>query len=220
MILFYRTSREALKTLTESGIRPGEDELVTLWVDPGDDRDRLAVAVDLDRLSSVPEVANGRAQVGAVPRSAIANLDPYRPPIDIGAAGGYVIRRTSAESEPEVLMIFRRGVWDLPKGKIDPGEDRVSAALREVREEVGVHRVEMVAPLGTTIHAFERGGRILLKTTYWFQMRCEDTAFTPQVEEDIESVEWVPWNEARVRVGYPSLEEHMTRIEREGLLRF
>src|SRR5574344_735274 len=33
------------------------------------------------------------------------------------------------------LMIFRRGVWDLPKGKQEPGEDTKTCAIREVQEE-------------------------------------------------------------------------------------
>ncbi|RMD70006.1 MAG: NUDIX domain-containing protein, partial [Bacteroidetes bacterium] len=53
----------------------------------------------------------------------------------VEAAGGVV----HAEQTPEqVLFIFRRGMWDLPKGKIDEGETPEQAALREVAEETGL----------------------------------------------------------------------------------
>ena len=45
----------------------------------------------------------------------------------IRAAGGLVFNDAN-----ELLMIVRRGKWDLPKGKVEAGEDVVTAALREV----------------------------------------------------------------------------------------
>ena len=44
------------------------------------------------------------------------------------AAGGYVVRRKDAGLE--VLLIHRRGVWDLPKGKCDDGEKARACARR------------------------------------------------------------------------------------------
>ena len=49
------------------------------------------------------------------------------------AAGG-VVQNTN----DEILMIFRRGKWDLPKGKLDEGETLEQCALREVKEETGL----------------------------------------------------------------------------------
>ncbi len=40
----------------------------------------------------------------------------------------------------EILMIFRRGKWDLPKGKLDKGESLEACALREVEEETGLKK--------------------------------------------------------------------------------
>ncbi len=53
----------------------------------------------------------------------------------IQAAGGLVQNEDKA-----VLMMFRRGKWDLPKGKMDPGETPAQSALREVQEETGLGR--------------------------------------------------------------------------------
>ncbi|RPH85271.1 MAG: NUDIX domain-containing protein, partial [Chroococcales cyanobacterium metabat2.561] len=51
----------------------------------------------------------------------------------IKAAGGLVINKKA-----DLLVIFRRGVWDLPKGKTDLGESGSEAALREVEEETSI----------------------------------------------------------------------------------
>jgi 8-oxo-(d)GTP phosphatase len=133
---------------------------------------------------------------------------PVRP---VTAAGGYVIRRSDAGIE--LLMIFRRGVWDLPKGKLDPGERIEEAALREVREEVGISQLELVRPLGTTEHGYHEKGFYMVKTTHWFEMCTSETDFTPDTGEDIERVAWVPWAEARQCIGFETLRRHMDDVE-------
>ena len=66
------------------------------------------------------------------------------------AAGGVVRQRDLGKE----LFIFRRGSWDLPKGKIDPGEDAPAAALREVEEETGVSDLTLGEALPTTYHSY------------------------------------------------------------------
>ena len=103
------------------------------------------------------------------------------------AAGGLVFN-----SSGEVLFIYRRGYWDLPKGKIDKGESREEAALREVEEETGLQSVELGPAITTTHHTYRDGkGRRILKHTYWYRMNSEGGALIPQTEEDIEQVVWM-----------------------------
>lgn len=58
------------------------------------------------------------------------------------AAGVVVARRTSAGWRYLLLRVFR--YWDFPKGLVLPGEDEISAACREVKEETGIERLEFV----------------------------------------------------------------------------
>lgn len=140
----------------------------------------------------------------------IPNRDPYLPPAPVTAAGGYVVRQ--GETGPEVLLIFRRGAWDLPKGKLDPGESVEACAIREVREEVGIGELRLMGSAGTTVHGYPEDGRYLVKTTHWYFMRTPERDFTPEEREGIEQVAWVPWEEAKERLGYESLRRHIASL--------
>lgn len=109
----------------------------------------------------------------------------------VEAAGGVV-----GNSHTEVLLIHRRGIWDLPKGKIDQGESVEAAALREVKEETGLRQVTIEKQLLTTYHTYHAFGKFILKPTHWFSMIAQDPEnLMPQTEEDITEVRWVKKNE-------------------------
>lgn len=103
------------------------------------------------------------------------------------AAGGLVV-----DEQGRLLAIRRLGKWDLPKGKVERGEAVELGAVREVQEECGLQEVELVRPLMSTWHTYERKGRQHLKRTDWFLMRGSAAeVLTAQVEEDIEEVRWL-----------------------------
>ena len=105
----------------------------------------------------------------------------------IDAAGGVVFNDSS-----EILMIYRRGSWDLPKGKIDPGEGKKEAAIREVQEETGITEVEIVKRLTKTLHTYRLdNGKRILKYSYWYIMKTSESGLHPQAEEDIEEAIWI-----------------------------
>jgi ADP-ribose pyrophosphatase YjhB (NUDIX family) len=102
------------------------------------------------------------------------------------ACGGLV--KNNAE---EILFIFRRKKWDLPKGKLDKGETLAACALREVQEETGAKNLSMLDFRTETFHLFYNNEKFILKHTYWYNMLSTDTDFTPQLEEEIEAVCWI-----------------------------
>lgn len=105
----------------------------------------------------------------------------------VEAAGGAV-----SDEQGRLLAIHRLGRWDLPKGKVDPGEALPAAAAREVMEECGLREVRIVQPLCETWHTYERGERQHLKRTTWFLMRSSSAErLVPQHEEDIHQVVWM-----------------------------
>ena len=106
--------------------------------------------------------------------------------VNITSAGGLVIN-----SEGKVLMIKRRGKWDLPKGKTEAGETYEQTAQREVAEETGIHDLEIVKPLLTTFHIYTSGTDQVLKKNIWFEMRSSSNEVpVPQSEEEISEVIW------------------------------
>lgn len=106
---------------------------------------------------------------------------------NIEAAGGIVLN-----TENKILFIHRLGKWDLPKGKIEVGESRELAAVREVEEECGIFDLELKEFINSTYHIYtERDGKKVLKTTYWFEMFYAGTGTPkPQIEEGISEVSW------------------------------
>lgn len=110
----------------------------------------------------------------------------------IEAAGGVV------EKDKKVLMIFRLGKWDLPKGKIEQGESVEEGAVREVEEECGVE-VELNELVISTWHTYHHKGKDMLKKTYWYHMDCSnDEEMQPQQEEGIEQVAWLKPKEVEI----------------------
>ena len=105
----------------------------------------------------------------------------------VPAAGGLV-----TNANLDILLIFRRGKWDLPKGKLDEGEDLQACALREVEEETGLSGLDLKKPLAVTYHTYPEKGKLILKKSHWFLMHSShNQKLVPQTDEDIEKCEWV-----------------------------
>jgi len=105
----------------------------------------------------------------------------------IEAAGGIVENDTN-----KYLFIYRNGKWDLPKGKMEPGEQPNETAIREVKEECGIQNIEIDHFLLDTYHLFNDNNKKRLKITHWFKMNeLEKSTLIPQTEEGIEKVEWI-----------------------------
>jgi len=109
---------------------------------------------------------------------------------EVDAAGGLV-----KNNKGDVLLIHRNGLWDLPKGKLKDDEKPEEGALREVEEECGIERLQIGEHILDTFHTYHLGGFRILKRTFWYTMHSEETDFTPQIEEGIDRVKWVPVSE-------------------------
>ena len=105
----------------------------------------------------------------------------------IKAAGGFI-----QNENDDALLMFRRGKWDLPKGKYEKNETDEQCALREANEETGLENLEIISGLPSTYHTYHEGSRYMLKETVWFKMRCSGKQnLSPQFSEDISKLIWV-----------------------------
>lgn len=131
----------------------------------------------------------------------------------VTAAGGIVLNK-----ENKILWIFRRGKWDLPKGKADDGETPEETAIREVQEECGIKNLRIKEFLGNAYHIYPitKGKKAVFKTTHWFLMETDDVDFIPQLEEDITEIRFFEKDEKTplkntFRSLKEFLEEHYTK---------
>ncbi|MES2588348.1 MAG: NUDIX domain-containing protein [Bacteroidota bacterium] len=104
----------------------------------------------------------------------------------VEAAGGIVKRKD------KYLFIKRNGVWDIPKGKIESGENPEIAALREIEEECGVSCEKVDSLIAITYHVYEFEGRDTIKKTFWYSLNYSgNKKLSAQKEEGITKAKWV-----------------------------
>ncbi|WP_439558477.1 NUDIX hydrolase [Dyadobacter sp.] len=109
----------------------------------------------------------------------------------IKAAGGVVVK------DGKWLFMYRRKKWDLPKGKLDKGEDSRTAAIREIEEETGVKSI-IKSKICTTWHTYTLNNNRILKRTKWYLCdSIDDSKMTPQAEEQIEKLDWYSPEDAK-----------------------
>lgn len=128
----------------------------------------------------------------------------------IRTAGGLVEDKQTRS----FLWMTRLGILDLPKGKIEKGEDTLTAAIREIQEETGLSgHFAPVKPLHSTYHVYKFKDRSIFKENHWFYLTyIGSTAVQPQIEEGISAVFWLveaQWRQ-RLQETYPGLREMLT----------
>ena len=108
----------------------------------------------------------------------------------IYASGGVVFNNN------KLLMIYRNGFWDLPKGKMEINESEIECAVREVEEECGIDKLSVIKFLKYTYHTYVEDDQAILKKTSWYLMLSNSKKkLTPQKSEGISKVIWVSKNE-------------------------
>ncbi len=135
---------------------------------------------------------------------------------DVIRAAGGVLWRRRPDGTVEVAIVHRPRYddWSLPKGKLDPGEDSATAALREVAEETG-HRGSIHADLGEV--GYRKDG--VDKVVRWYAMAAEETP-PDGLAHEVDAVRWVPLDEAAAHLQYPTdrdvLDRFRSRLDTPG----
>jgi 8-oxo-dGTP pyrophosphatase MutT (NUDIX family) len=128
----------------------------------------------------------------------------------IVAAGGMVFNPNG-----DLLMMIRKGMWDMPKGKLDEGESIENCAIREVTEETGLSSISIVEKLSISYHTYFYNDQLVVKPSHWFKMNFTGIEIPkPQIEEDISEIRWVKKDEARKLLDsmFPSIQEMIIRF--------
>ena len=103
-----------------------------------------------------------------------------------------------------VYLLLRHrdgGHWAFPKGRIEPKEDDLSAARREIAEETGIRGVRPLKGFrGRSAYRFVRGGRTVSKTVVYFL--AEVGAQDGRLSDEHTDAAWLEADEARRRLTY------------------
>lgn len=127
----------------------------------------------------------------------------------VKAAGGIVFNDKS-----EMLVMLRKGFWDLPKGQLAAEETKEQAAIREVMEETGLKRIELGVKAGKTYHIFTNKSGRNLKITQWYFMKSNQVKLVPEEKENIVEVKWIdPVHFFDDHHIYASIEDMLKKLE-------
>ena len=135
------------------------------------------------------------------------------------SAGGVVFKRTP-QGVRLALILDPFAKWAFAKGHVEPGETIQQAALRETREEMGLGRLRIVAPLGRIDFWFrdryrpESRGVLVHKFVHYFLMEAPSRAQgQPQKKEKIRRLAWVSLDQAVARSGYRDVRPMLARVQ-------
>lgn len=186
--VYYLDNVVAFGTPAECAALSAPAEASWLAIDAGALGAEAGVMLGLTNLQRIFETAKSVAFVSPTEEDSdrlFAQFGSQFVPVEAG--GGLVV-----SPRGEVLMIYRNGRWDLPKGKLEPGEEIAECAVREVEEECGISNLKLGKLLTRTYHLYELNGRWILKRTTWYAMKHDgDGELVPQVEEGITDIRWI-----------------------------
>jgi 8-oxo-dGTP diphosphatase len=114
---------------------------------------------------------------------------------EVQAAGGLIVRD---DGRIAVIHRPRYDDWSLPKGKLEPGESFEDGAVREVREETGVHG-RIVGELDSDTYV-DRKGRDKIVRWYRMEPDGDPPRFAPN--DEVDELRWLTADEAREILSY------------------
>lgn len=228
-ILYHATNTEAIDRVQRLGmLSAGEDRPVFL---SSDEAHAWRVAHRLGGEPAVLVVDTARARrrgsrfwrnrrSGLYLSSPVAlldllNLQPnYAEQV---SAGGIPVIWTPEGPQLALIRVSRKSgsTWEVAKGKLEIGETPEQAAIREVREEMGIDvELQITRTLGALRYGFLAPGSLpRLKTVHMYLMSPLEPipGFRPAAGEGIGAVRWFPVEEARAAISHSSLIPVMRR---------
>jgi 8-oxo-dGTP pyrophosphatase MutT (NUDIX family) len=130
-------------------------------------------------------------------------------------SAGVVVYRVPPAPRPteaEFLLLDNGKFWDYPKGHVEAGEDDLTAALRELREEAGIADADLADGFRHEITYFFRDKRrgLIRKTVVFFLARV-DADVQVTISHEHVGAEFVSFEEALRRAKYPTAKETLKK---------
>ncbi len=126
------------------------------------------------------------------------------------SAGGIVFRKQGRDLE--VLLIKDAcGRWTWPKGNIDKDEKSSDAAVREIKEEVGLKSIRILGKIGRNNYFYRLKGELVFKTVFFFLVEVKANEKLKVQKSEIEDARWFKSKEALKTVDYKGAKEMLEK---------
>ena len=114
------------------------------------------------------------------------------------------------QKDIEILLIQdSKNRWTIPKGHIEPGETAKQTAIREIGEEAGLHKLQVLTWLGKIHFKYRRLDKLVLMTTQIYLVRALDDSETPTKEKWMNGIKWFRFPDALEAIEYDDIEKLM-----------
>jgi diadenosine hexaphosphate hydrolase (ATP-forming) len=122
-------------------------------------------------------------------------------------AGGIVFRRNPKKNNTiEILLIQdAKNRWTIPKGHIEEGESSRQTAEREIREETGLQKMQVLNWLGKINFQYRRATSLVLMTTEIFLVRAIGDTDALKPEDWMNGIKWFSSAEALDKIEYEDI---------------
>lgn len=102
-----------------------------------------------------------------------------------------------------------RGDWDVPGGFLEPGEDPLEGARREVREETGLE-VDLEGPFAILVDRYSYSNEMDYTLNVYYVARI--TGGVPKPADDVASLRWFPIAEPPNQIAFEHCRELLRRL--------
>lgn len=134
---------------------------------------------------------------------------------------GFVLFRQLGDKRYYLILHYKAGHWDFPKGHVEEGETEEETARRELHEETGIREAHVIPGFRHEyIYQFGRSERAVREKKVTFYLARTNQSHV-RVSREHTGSRWVPFSRAMVMLTFPNArlmmeaaENHLLELEK------
>ncbi|MFZ5954735.1 MAG: NUDIX domain-containing protein [Candidatus Dependentiae bacterium] len=128
-------------------------------------------------------------------------------------SAGIILYKMHEGERLYLLLHYISGHWDFAKGKIEPGETKHEAALRELEEETSLHATLLEGFEDSFAYTFkDRAGNVIHKTVFFFIGHTDNSAV--KLSREHKNYSWLSYEHALARLTYDNARQVLMNAHR------